>query len=82
MLPASTARPEKDEPMPCVTSNRPRIDSEREGHGEPLVLSHGLTGSGARWRDTAYPTEIGDRRRLILMEEVAKLPAEWTVCPA
>jgi pimeloyl-ACP methyl ester carboxylesterase len=41
---------------------------EVEGEGEPLVLYHGLTGSGERWRDTGYVAGLRDRHRLILID--------------
>ena len=54
--------------MPLATSDGPKIHYQVEGRGEPLVLYHGLTGSGERWRDTGYTTGLGDSYRLILID--------------
>ena len=54
--------------MPDATNNSLRIHYELEGNGEPLVLYHGLTGSGERWRDTGYTSGLSDRYRLILID--------------
>ncbi len=40
--------------MPYTINDGLRIHYEVAGSGEPLVLYHGLTGSGERWRDTGY----------------------------
>jgi pimeloyl-ACP methyl ester carboxylesterase len=56
-----------DGAMPYATHNGTRIHYEVEGTGEPLVLYHGLTGSGERWRDTGY-IALGDTYRLILVD--------------
>ncbi len=53
--------------MPYATHDGTRIHYEIEGAGEPLVLYHGLTGSGERWRDTGY-TALGDSYRLIMID--------------
>ena len=45
-----------------------RIHYEVAGSGEPLLLYHGLTGSGERWRDTGYVTGPGNTYRLILID--------------
>lgn len=54
--------------MPDAMSDGVRIHYEVEGRGEPLVLYHGLTGSGERWRDTGYTAGLGDHYRLILID--------------
>ena len=37
--------------MPYATSHGRRIFYDVEGTGQPLVLYHGLTGSGERWQE-------------------------------
>lgn len=54
--------------MPVVVNDGVRIFYETEGNGEPLVLYHGLTGSGERWRDTGYAAGLADCYRLILVD--------------
>jgi pimeloyl-ACP methyl ester carboxylesterase len=54
--------------MPYATNDGLRIQYEVTGSGEPLVLYHGLTGSGERWRDTGYVTGLADAYRLILID--------------
>jgi pimeloyl-ACP methyl ester carboxylesterase len=54
--------------MPFATNDGLKIHYEVEGRGEPLVLYHGLTGSGERWRDTGYTAGLGDSYRLILID--------------
>ena len=54
--------------MPDVTSDGVRIHYEVEGRGDPLVLYHGLTGSGERWRDTGYTAGLGESYRVILID--------------
>ncbi len=54
--------------MPYVTNDALRIHYQVEARGEPLVLFHGLTGSGERWRDTGYTDELGKTYRLILID--------------
>jgi pimeloyl-ACP methyl ester carboxylesterase len=54
--------------VPFVANDGVRIFYEVEGEGEPLVLYHGLTGSGKRWRDTGYAAGLTDRYRLILID--------------
>ena len=54
--------------MPFVTNQGVRIYYEVEGEGEPLVLYHGLTGSGERWRDTGYVAGLADTYRLVLID--------------
>lgn len=54
--------------MPFATQNGTRIAYEVTGDGDPLVLYHGLTGSGARWRDTGYAANLGQTYRLILID--------------
>jgi pimeloyl-ACP methyl ester carboxylesterase len=54
--------------MPFATHDGTRIHYEVEGLGKPLVLYHGLTGSGERWRDTGYTAGLSDTYRLILID--------------
>ena len=54
--------------MPYATNDGLCIHYEVEGSGEPLVLYHGLTGSGGRWRDTGYVAGLADTYRLILID--------------
>lgn len=54
--------------MPFATNDGVRIHYEVVGHGEPLVLYHGLTGSGERWRDTGYVAGLQNDERLILVD--------------
>ena len=54
--------------MPYVTNDGLRIHYEVTGSGDPLVLYHGLTGSGERWRDTGYVASLSDAYRLILLD--------------
>jgi pimeloyl-ACP methyl ester carboxylesterase len=54
--------------MPYATNDGLRIHYEVTGSGEPLLLYHGLTGSGERWRDTGYVTGLADAYRLILVD--------------
>jgi pimeloyl-ACP methyl ester carboxylesterase len=54
--------------MPYATNDGVRIHYEVEGAGKPLVLYHGLTGSGLRWRDTGYAAELARTHRLILID--------------
>ena len=54
--------------MPYATNDGLRIHYEVAGSGEPLVLYHGLTGSGERWRDTGYVAGLADAYRLILID--------------
>jgi pimeloyl-ACP methyl ester carboxylesterase len=54
--------------MPDATNDGLRIHYEVAGGGEPLVLYHGLTGSGERWRDTGYVPSLSDAYRLILID--------------
>ena len=54
--------------MPHVTSDGLRIFYHTEGAGEPLVLYHGLTGSGERWRDTGYVAGLAGDYRLIIID--------------
>jgi pimeloyl-ACP methyl ester carboxylesterase len=41
---------------------------EIEGSGPPLVMYHGLTGTGNRWRDTGYADGLHDRFTLLLLD--------------
>jgi pimeloyl-ACP methyl ester carboxylesterase len=54
--------------VPFILNDGVRIYYETEGEGEPLVLYHGLTGSGERWRDTGYVAGLADRYELILID--------------
>lgn len=54
--------------MPDVIRDGTRISYEVAGAGPPLVLYHGLTGSGERWRDTGYVDGLGDIFSLILVD--------------
>jgi pimeloyl-ACP methyl ester carboxylesterase len=54
--------------VPFVANDGVRIFYEVEGEGEPLVLYHGLTGSGERWRDTGYVSGLAGSYRLILID--------------
>jgi pimeloyl-ACP methyl ester carboxylesterase len=54
--------------MPYSINDGLRIHYEVVGSGEPLVLYHGLTGSGERWRDTGYVAGLADAYRLILID--------------
>jgi pimeloyl-ACP methyl ester carboxylesterase len=49
--------------MPDATNDGLRIHYEVAGGGEPLVLYHGLTGSGDRWRDTGHA--VGRNRGVV-----------------
>ncbi|MBA3449592.1 MAG: alpha/beta fold hydrolase [Chloroflexia bacterium] len=54
--------------MPYVTNDGLRIHYQVEARGEPLVLYHGLTGSGERWRDTGYVQELAKTYQVILID--------------
>ena len=54
--------------MPYVINDGLRIHYQVEGTGAPLVLYHGLTGSGERWRDTGYTAGLGETYQLILID--------------
>jgi pimeloyl-ACP methyl ester carboxylesterase len=54
--------------MPYTINDGLRIHYEVAGSGEPLVLYHGLTGSGERWRDTGYVAGLMEAHRLILID--------------
>lgn len=41
---------------------------ELEGSGPPLVMYHGLTGTGGRWRDCGYVDRLRDRYTLLLLD--------------
>ena len=38
---------------------------ETVGSGPPLVMYHGLTGTGGRWRDTGYVDGLQERFRFL-----------------
>jgi len=54
--------------MPYAINKGTRLHYEVEGSGEPLVLYHGLTGSGERWRDTGYVAGLSELYRLVLID--------------
>jgi pimeloyl-ACP methyl ester carboxylesterase len=54
--------------VPIATNNGVRINYEVIGEGAPLVLFHGLTGSGARWHDTGIAMGLAADYRLILID--------------
>src|SRR4051812_32052157 len=54
--------------MPAAISRDLRIHYQVEGNGPPLVLFHGLTGSGERWRDTGYVGGLSDHFQLVLID--------------
>ena len=54
--------------MPDAANDGLRVHYEVAGSGKPLVLYHGLTGSGERWRDTGYVSSLSDAYRLILID--------------
>ena len=54
--------------MPYATNDGLRIHYDVTGSGDPLVLYHGLTGSGERWRDTGYVASLADDYRVILID--------------
>ncbi|MEZ4563569.1 MAG: alpha/beta hydrolase [Thermomicrobiales bacterium] len=54
--------------MPLASSNDVRIHYDVTGEGAPLVLFHGLTGSGSRWCDTGIVTALAADYRLILID--------------
>jgi pimeloyl-ACP methyl ester carboxylesterase len=54
--------------MPTTINDGLRIHYEVVGSGEPLLLYHGLTGSGERWRDTGYIAGLAEAYRLILID--------------
>ncbi len=41
---------------------------EREGAGPPLVMYHGLTGTGQRWRDCGYVAALRERYTVLLLD--------------
>jgi len=52
--------------MPVARNGDIAIHYEVEGSGPPLLMHHGLTGSGQRWRDTGYVAALRDRFTLLL----------------
>ena len=54
--------------MPFASSNGVQIHYEVTGAGAPLVRFHGLTGWGARWRDTGIVTGLAADFHLILID--------------
>ncbi len=54
--------------MPFAESNGVRIHYDAAGEGAPLVLFHGLTGSGARWHDTGIVAGLSADYQLILID--------------
>ncbi len=53
--------------MPFADSNGVRIHYTVAGAGAPLVLFHGLTGSGVRWHDNGVVAGLADDYELILI---------------
>ncbi len=54
--------------MPFADNNGVHIHYEVASKGAPLVLFHGLTGSGARWHDTGIAAGLSADYRLILID--------------
>lgn len=54
--------------MPHTRSNGAQIHYEVAGEGDPLVLFHGLTGSGSRWHDNGIVAGLSDVHQLILVD--------------
>ena len=54
--------------MPFAANDDVRIHYEVVGDGAPLMLYHGLAGSGERWRDTGYVARLANDHRLILID--------------
>ena len=52
--------------MPVTRNGDIAIHYEIDGSGPPLLMHHGLTGSGQRWRDTGYVAALRDRFTLLL----------------
>jgi pimeloyl-ACP methyl ester carboxylesterase len=58
----------EEKTVPFADSNGVRIHYEVAGEGAPLVLFHGLTGSGLRWHDNGIVAGLSDEYRLILID--------------
>jgi pimeloyl-ACP methyl ester carboxylesterase len=54
--------------VPFADNNGVQIHYEVAGDGEPLVLFHGLTGSGVRWHDNGVAAGLSDGYQLILID--------------
>jgi pimeloyl-ACP methyl ester carboxylesterase len=54
--------------VPFADSHGVRIHYEVAGDGAPLVLFHGLTGSGARWHDNGIVAGLSTDYQLILID--------------
>ncbi len=54
--------------MPFATNQVTQIYYEVSGAGPALLLFHGLTGSGVRWRDTGYVAGLQDLYQIILID--------------
>lgn len=54
--------------MPFASNNGVQVHYEVAGEGAPLVLFHGLTGSGARWHDTGIAAGLAADHHLILID--------------
>jgi len=54
--------------VPFAESHGVRIHYEVAGEGVPLVLFHGLTGSGVRWQDNGVVAGLAGRYQLILID--------------
>ena len=54
--------------MPFAVNGGTQIYYEVAGSGEPILLFHGLTGSGVRWRDTGYVKGLEHHYQVILID--------------
>jgi pimeloyl-ACP methyl ester carboxylesterase len=54
--------------MPFADSNGVQIHYEVAGAGAPVVLFHGLTGSGIRWHDNGIVAGLSDSYQLVLVD--------------
>jgi len=54
--------------MPFIRNRGIRIHYRVEGEGQPIVLHHGLAGSGKTFRMLGYTGSLGNDYRLILMD--------------
>ena len=72
--------------MPYARNGKVKIYFEVEGQGPPLVMLHGLTGSGAGWRESGYVDALKDEYQVILVDfrghgksDKPHDPAQYTV---